>query len=856
MIALPIDPAIPELLERLRERRVGLVVAPPGSGKTTRVPPALLGGRLLAAEHPAVVLLQPRRVAARASAARIAEERGWRLGDEVGYHVRHDRRIGRSTRLRVVTEGILTRQLLDDPYLDGVGAVVLDEFHERSIHADLALAMLAEIRESVRPDLIVVVMSATIDAGPVARFLGDAPIVRAEGRAYPIEVRYRGSHGDPLVDRVARGVAEALDAGDDAGDILVFLPGMDEIRRSSRAVAPLVERHDLLALPLHGSLPAAEQDRALRPAARRKLILATNVAETSLTIDGVRTVVDSGLARVASFDPALGIDRLELARISRASASQRAGRAGRTAPGRCLRLWSEREDRGRPEFETPEIRRVDLAPTVLAVRAWGARDLDSFGWFEPPSAEALAAADRLLVMLGACRDGDGRPTDLGRRLLRWPIHPRLGRLLVEASRGGRSRDGAALAALIAEKDVVHARRPDRGPAVAVASGPGRGDSDLLRRLDLLQVAERSGFHRGGPEAELDLNAARQVARVRDDLARSIGRDRDSTDPVESDECLLRAVVAAYPDRVVRRRGPTDATGVMVGGRGVRLEAESVVREGEFFVAIDARDDDRAGRRESRVRLASLVRREWLHELFPGSIDRRRTLEFDLDRGAVVDRDRELYLDLVLRESTRPAEPSPESARVLAEAIGPRIIDLLRADPAASRWLDRLDFLRVHLPDRPWPDWREGGFGEELALACHGKTRVDQLRPVDLLAGLRDAMPHAIRSLMDREAPEAIVVPSGSRMKVEYEGGRAAVAVRFQEVFGWLDAPRLAEGRTPIVFHLLGPNFRPVQITDDLRSFWASTYHQVRKDLRARYPKHAWPDDPTKATPEARGGRRN
>ncbi|MBV8230229.1 MAG: ATP-dependent RNA helicase, partial [Planctomycetaceae bacterium] len=384
MIPLPIDPKIPEILASLREHRRLVLVAPPGAGKTTRIPAAIVTGGLLSTEHPALVLLQPRRVATRASAERIAEENGWRVGEEVGYQIRFERRIGPRTRLRVTTEGILNRQLVGDPFLEGVGAVVLDEFHERSLHTDLALALLREVREMVRDDLILVVMSATMDAGPVARFLGDCPVLSVEGRAFPVEVAYRPTTRPAAPQAIVAAVEEALAGPDDPGDILVFLPGAEEIRRAAARLEPLARRDDLLVLPLHGALSAEDQQRPLRPSDRRKVILATNIAETSLTIDGVQTVIDSGLARFASVDPQRGLDRLELGRISRASATQRAGRAGRTGPGRCLRLWSEREQRGLAEADLPEVHRVDLGATVLALHAWGLSDAGRFTWFEPP----------------------------------------------------------------------------------------------------------------------------------------------------------------------------------------------------------------------------------------------------------------------------------------------------------------------------------------------------------------------------------------------------------------------------------------------------------------------------------------
>jgi ATP-dependent helicase HrpB len=858
MSPLPIDPVLPEIVAALGAGGAAVLVAEPGAGKTTRVPPALLDAGLLGPDHPAVVVLQPRRVAARAAAARIAEERGWAVGGEVGYHVRLDRRVGPRTRLRVATEGVLNRQLLADPFLEGVGAVVLDEFHERSLHTDLALALLREVRESVRPDLLILVMSATLDAAPVAGFLGGAPVVRSEGRAFPVAVEYLPPPDAraPIGDRVARAVGHALAADPrDDGDVLVFLPGMEEIRRSARALEPLAAREGLLVLPLHGSLPAEEQDRAIRPAGRRKVVLATNVAETSLTIEGVTTVIDTGLARFAGHDPARGLDRLELGRISRASAAQRAGRAGRTRPGRCLRLWAEREDRGRPEFDEPEVRRADLAATVLALHAWGQPEPARFGWFEPPPAASIDAAERLLADLGALESG--RITPLGRTLLDLPLHPRLGRLMVEAARVGRVEEGAALAALLAEKDILS---PGRAPGPARrASSHGR--SDLLDRLDALGRAERARFSASLRPSGIDPQAARRVARARDELlrvGRRLGRGRPPAPTGDPESGLLRLALAAYPDRVCRRRPGDPSAGRMVGGRGVRLEPESVVREAELFLALDTRDDRRPGpgAREARVRVASEVRPEWLDELRPGSVRVERAVRFDEARGRAVAVRTVLYRDLPLSEEAHGAVEPAEASAALAAFLAPRAESFLREDGDAAKLLDRLAFLRDAWPESGLPEFDAGALAELVASACAGRRTVEEARKVPLAPLLLGRLSFAQARLLDEHAPEALRVPSGNRIRLAYEPGRPPVlAVRLQELFGLAETPRLAGGRVPVLLHLLGPNFRPVQVTDDLRSFWTTTYHQVRKDLRNRYPRHAWPEDPWTARPEAKGGRR-
>ena len=880
MIPLPIDAFLPEITQRLRESRAVVVVAEPGAGKTTRLPPAMLRAGLLQPDHPNLVMLQPRRVAARAAAQRIAEENGWELGREVGYHVRFDRKVGPATRLRVLTEGILTRQLLDDPFVEDVGAVVLDEFHERSLHTDVAIALLREVRQTVREDLVLVVMSATLDAEPVARFLGDAPVVRVPGRTYPIEITYSLPSGERLPDRVATAVHDVVASGGTGGppvvfdqnhgraaratmdDVLVFLPGAEEIRRTAQRLESLASSQDLLVLPLHGSLPPEEQTRALRPAPQRKIILATNIAETSLTIDGVGTVIDGGLARVAGYDPQRGLDRLDLKRISKASATQRAGRAGRTGPGRCVRLWTQREEQAMDDFELPEVRRVDLCGTVLALHAWGKPDPRAFGWYEPPPEETLAAAERLLAMLGALdRESGGSITPLGRSLMELPVHPRLARLLIAASEAGRLSDGATIAALLSEKDIVAASPFAEGRARGPAT---QGDSDLTYRLDLLAQAERDRFHPGLRDRGVDPVAARQVAKTRDELLRIArrleGRRRGHAAP--DDDVLLKLPLLAYPDRVCRRRASDPTAAAMVGGGGVRLAPESVVRQPEFFVALDARQDERSARREALVRVASAVRVEWLEELFPQSVRRERTAAYDEGRDRVVGRGVTRYLDLALREDADAAVDAAAAGAALAEWVRPHADEILRSDESALRWLARLHLLHKAMPDVRWPRPDQDWLAAVLPDACAGKRSLAEVRPL-VLPILKGTLSHPLDRLFDTEAPETIQVPTGNRIRLDYPPQNdypddvtpPVLAVRLQELFGWTDTPRIAGGRVPVKLELLGPNYRPVQVTNDLRNFWATTYFQVRKDLRARYPKHSWPEDPLTATPQAKGARR-
>ncbi len=836
---LPIDALIPDVVATLRRATRLVVRAAPGAGKTTRVPAALLDAGLAGQRE--VVVLEPRRIAARAAADFVARERGGTPGGEVGYRVRFEQRGGAATRLWFVTEGVFTRQLLDDPFLERAGVVVLDEFHERHLQGDVALAVVRHLQETVRPDLRLLVMSATLDTEAVAHALGDAPVLTSEGRAYPVEVAYDDGPADrPLAARVAAALRRVLEA---PGDALVFLPGAAEIRRAADAIAPLAATHDLDVVPLHGDLPLDAQQRALRPGTRRRVVLATNVAETALTVEGVTTVVDSGLARIARFDARHGVNALRLQPISRASAEQRAGRAGRTAPGRCVRLWSRAEDAGRRAHETPEILRLDLARTVLELRAWALGDAAGLPWLDPPPPAALARAERLLALLGAVAP-DGALTATGRRMLALPVEPRLARLLVEAERAGCPGDGALLAAVASERDVLAGARAFGAPPRDFPPGP----SDVLLRMELLADAARRRF---APDAcralGLEPRAVHAVERARRQLARLVrggdGGDADAT-------TLRRCTLAGFPDRVARRRAPGSPRAVMVGGTGVVLAAESVVREAELFVAVEL---ERSAAPEARARVASAVEAAWLDALFPGAVTTARETVFDPERGRVIARVVTRYHDLVLAETVRgDVEP---------EAAGAALAAAARADPeralddAAHALLARLGFLRRAMPELDWAE-PDALVGDALEALAPGRRSLDEIRAADVAGAITGLLTHAQRTALAREAPEHWRLPSGRLAPVRYPPERPpAVAARIQELFGLGETPRLAAGRVALVLELLAPSQRPVQVTDDLASFWRTTYAEVRRELRGRYPKHDWPEDPRTATPRARPARR-
>jgi ATP-dependent helicase HrpB len=840
---LPIDPVLPEVVEALRRHGSVVLSAPTGAGKTTRVPPAVLDAGLAGSGR--ILLLEPRRLAARAAARRMAQERGVPLGGEVGYHVRFDRCAGPKTRILAVTPGVFLRMLHDDPFLESAGVVIFDEFHERGLENDLALGMVRLVQQTVRPGLRVVVMSATLAAESVAGYLGGCPVVRSEGRLFPVEVVYEPRRADqPWAAAVAGAVGRLL--GRTAGDLLVFLPGLYEIRQAARQLKALAAAHDLAVLPLYGDLPAEQQDAALLPQPRRKVVLATNVAETSVTVEGVTGVVDTGLARVLTLDRRLGLDRLVLTPISRASADQRAGRAGRTGPGVCIRLWGEAGHRVRPEHTDPEIRRVDLAGAVLHLLCLGEADVGRFPWLEPPPEAAVAQALTLLRRLGAVRDGG--VTDLGRVLARLPAHPRVGRLLVEGQRLGCPGRAALAAALLSERD------PFVRPAEGQPAGgpPGPTPSDVLDRVEALEEFER---HRRLTSrfGTLNRGAARFVLRTRDQLLRLLRQESRRLSGLlpargggEGEEPCLRALLAAFPDRLARRRGPGSPRGVMVGGRGVVLAACSGVTEPELFLCIDVD----AGKTEALVRQAYAVQRDWLP---PERLAAAVEVAFDPEAERVTARRQLRFEDLVLEDTPAALPGQEEVARVLAAAATEHLGRVLPpADSPAGLFLTRIRCLRGWLPELGLPTFNEAELCLLLPELCPGRRSFAELREGPWLEALQGRLTYNQRQAVEREAPERIVVPSGSRLALRYEAGRPPVlAVRIQEIFGLGETPRVAAGRVRVLLHLLAPNYRPQQVTDDLASFWLNTYPQVRKELRARYPRHAWPEDPLSAEPARR-----
>ena len=786
-IPLPVDAFIDPIRKALARHRAAVLTAAPGAGKTTRVPPALV-------DQGRVLLLQPRRVAARAMARRIAEERGWTLGREVGWHIRFERKATADTQLLVVTEGILTAYLQDDPLLSNVTTLIVDEFHERSIHADLGLA-LARQAWLARPDLRILVMSATLETAPVSRFLGDCPVIDVPGTLHPLSITY--GPGQTM--------AEALDEvlPTSRGNALCFLPGAGEIARAARDADSVATRHGVEVLQLYGSMDSDAQDAALSPSSRRRVILATNIAETSLTVPDVSIVIDTGLHKVARYNGERGVDSLTLERITTDSADQRAGRAARLGPGTVRRLWDQR-DRLRPHRE-PDVQRIDLAQPVLSILGWGG-DPRTFEWFERPTDDRLAVALALLERLGLVTDGHA--TESAQVFRRLPLHPRLARILID---GRGSFEAAAACAWLSE--------PGR-----TEGGHQTTSCDLLPILD---AWSRMPFH---------------LKRVAENLERSAGAVLGSRKVGHLDETAFRqAVLAGYPDRVARRRAGNPTKGLpplntdkvtLATGHGAVMGRESGVRDGEWLVALDVAatvrlKPDATVPTEATVRSACRIEAEWLVPT------RRETVHrIDADTGGVRAHATEFYDALVLRERPVPVD-SAVAAEMLAQAW------LARDHDADTERLERRAAFAGHELDLP-------ALAEAAAASAKGFTDLD----------LAAHLPWAVKQAIDRDAPETLTVPSGRSMRLEYAAdGTVSVAVKLQELFGLAETPKLGPKRTPVTFHLLAPNARPVQSTQDLKSFWATTYQEVRKELRGRYPRHPWPDDPWTATPTHRTTRR-
>ncbi len=842
---LPIDAALGPLLDTLSARPNAVLEAPPGAGKTTRVPLALLDAPWVAGRR--LVMLEPRRLAARAVAQLMARTLGEPVGATVGYRMRGDTRVGTRTRLEVVTEGVLARLRAADPALEAYAAVLFDEFHERSLHADLGLALVLETQQLLRPDLRVLVMSATLDGDAVAPVLGDgagpAPIVRAEGRSFPVETRWRPPRSDERLEAaVARTVREALRADD--GDVLVFLPGAGEQRRVADALGALGTADAPVAVHvLHGSMPLAAQEAAIAPAppGTRKVVLATSIAETSLTIEGIRVVVDSGWSRLPRYVARAGLTRLETVRVSRASADQRRGRAGRVAPGVCYRLWDPHEDGALVPRTRPEVLEADLAPLALELADAGVSDPATLRWLDLPPAGAFAQARELLTELGAL-GREGRITAHGRRMAALPLHPRLAHLLLVAGARGASRLGARIAVLLEERDLL---RGDGGPPPA----------DLRLRLDAM--AGGAGWVPGA--VMVDRDAARRLRQQADALAARLARDlhdmphggnAPADTEADADEEAGALLALAYPDRVAQRRGGGAGRYLLRNGTGATLPAGDALAAAEWLAVAELDGTPP----EYRIARAAPLTRAAIERDFGEQVEREEVVEWDRDMDAVRARRRTRLGALVLGEAPWADVAPDRVARAVAEEIARRGLSALPWPAPAVRLRERLAF--VHHHDPSWPDMSDAALLADadawLVPQLGGVRRWGDLAAVAWGEALLARCDWTQRAALDRLAPTHVTVPSGSRIPVDYGDPAAPVlAVKLQECFGWTDTPRVLDGRVPLTLHLLSPAQRPVQVTQDLAGFWRTSYFDVRKELRGRYPRHPWPEDPLSAEPTRR-----
>ena len=817
---LPIDDALPRLTEALRAGSAAVVVAPPGAGKTTRVPLVLAQEPWAAAKK--IIVLEPRRLAARAAAARMAATLDEAVGATVGYRVRFGSKISRATRIEVVTEGVFTRMVLDDPSLDGVGAVLFDEFHERSLDADLGLALARDLQQGLREELKLLVMSATIDGARIGKLLGGAPVIESAGRAFPVATHYLGRDPQvPIERQVADAALRALRA--ETGSVLVFLPGAAEIRRTETALRERIADPAIDVVPLYGALDADVQDRAIAPAppGRRKVVLATSIAETSLTIEGVRVVIDSGLARVPRYEPDVGLTRLETVRVSRASADQRRGRAGRTEPGICYRLWDEAQTASLEPSTAAEILAADLTGFVLDLAHWGVADPAALIFLDPPPAPAIKEAKTLLDELGAI-DREGRITAEGRRLRQLPLPPRLARMVVDAADAGEARLAADIALLLTER------------------GLGGNDVDLSHRLDGLR-RDRSG--RG--------EEARAMAKRWADTARMAGTERTA----EKGELSTGAVLAlAYPDRVAKNRG-ADGGFLLANGRGASVDRASPLARAPFLAVAEITGSAAQG----RIVLAAPLTPGEIETQFSGRIESRDEIGFD-DRSASLRARRLRRLGaIVLAEQPMRVAPTDATARMLAEGIARLGIDRLPWSKALRQWRDRVVFLRRAEGDE-WPDLSDAALAasaaEWLGAALGGKTALADVSADELTGAVYGLLPWNLRRRLEAEAPTHFAAPSGSSVPIDYEAEEGPkLAIRVQELFGLDRHPAIAGGRVPLVVELLSPAHRPVQVTRDLPGFWRGSYAAVKAEMKGRYPRHPWPDDPLAAPPTRRAKRR-
>jgi len=838
---LPIDALQADLVAACGRVRRLVLRAPTGSGKSTRIPQMLLDLNLVQGQ---IVVLQPRRIAARLLAARIAQERGVRLGGEVGYQIRFERVESAQTRIKFVTEALLLRQMASDPELKGVGAVVFDEFHERNLHSDVALALARRLQETHRPDLLIMAMSATLDTEGVAKWLGSAETLAADGRAYPVQVEYTHlprNSTRPIWDAAAEQVRRVLQE-EDEGDILVFMPGSYEIMRTIGAVRNLPESGGVDILPLYGELPPEEQDRAVKPSPGRKVIVATNVAETSLTIPGVRAVVDAGLARIARFDPHRGIDTLLVEPVSQASAEQRAGRAGRTGPGRCIRLWSQTDHEARPLREVPEIRRVDLSETILLLLSSGWGEAATFPWYEKPDDKALQRALTVLADLGAV-DAQGKLTNLGRRMSVFPAHPRYARMLLAAGDLDCVYEVCRIAGLAQGRDILFRKVDDRTEN-ARDSVEQEDGSDFFPRLALLQRAvemkfdadacDRFGVH--GQAARQADQAARQFLRLAE------GQGLPVSDRIADPAAVRRCLLLGFSDRLAVRLDAGTLRCALVHGRTGELRRESSIRNAKLLVAAEVDEIQARGGVTTYLSLATAIEEAWLQELFPAEFATVNQVRYDGSQRRVVTRVERRFRDLVLEAKERDDAPSDAASRLLAEEVAAGRLELEKWDAPVDAWIRRVNFLSKHCPELGIPPFDEAARRMVIEEVCAGAVSYRDIRDRPVFGVVRGWLTHEQAMALESYCPEKIVLPRKKHpARIEYTvDGQAEVEATVQELYDFPGSKlRVCLGKVPMVVCIQSPARRTQQRTTDLDAFWKGSYEGVKKELRGRYPKHEW-----------------
>jgi ATP-dependent helicase HrpB len=838
---LPIHEIEEPLRNALKSHRRVVLSAPTGSGKSTQVPQMLLDGALLGGGQ--VTLLQPRRLPTRMLAAWVAQQRNVKLGGEVGYQMRLDNVISPATRICYATEGVLLRRMLAEPSLPGVSALVFDEFHERHLYGDITLARALEIQEAARPDLIIVVMSATLDVAAVEKYLAPCTVLSSEGRAFPVSIEYlpKPAGQIPVWDLAVREL-QRLVREHPQGDALIFMPGVYEIGRTVRAARDTLGA-DFAVFPLHGQLPPAEQDTAVARHDRRKVVVATNVAETSLTIDGVRLVIDSGLARTPRYDPYRGINTLLVEKISRAAADQRTGRAGRTAPGHCLRLWTAHEQNARPAKDIPEVKRLDLAEVILTLKASGVEDARAFRWLEAPDARALERAETLLTDLGALGAGSGAVTELGRRMLAFPLHPRYARMLLAAQEYGCVRAVALIAALTQGRDLLL-----RGQAKPTEGGANErfgtdGESDFFVLMRAWRFAEANDYH---PErcrrAGVNAAAARQVGPLLEQFL-SIAADEGldvRERPVVAD-AVRRCLLLGFSDQLARRLDGQRC--MMVHGRRGLLARESVVTA-PLFVVAEAREVESGGGKDRNLNvllsLATAVEEAWLRELFPGDCKVGRAVVYDPGLRRVVAREESYFRDLVLEQNLSGNPTVDEAAALLAREVTAGRLVLDNWDEAIEQWILRLHRLREWMPDLGLPAINDEDRQAMIELICHGAFSASEVKDRPVLPVVKSWLSREQQGWVEKYAPERITLPKGRAAKVAYSiDGPPTLAARIQDLYGISDGLWIANRRVPVRIEVLAPSNRPVQVTENLSVFWRETYPKLKQQLQRRYPKHEW-----------------